>query len=236
MSQYYHGPRADDDQLSRRELLRSAAWAWARSRWRNLLGASRARRRRRRAPTAPINPLVAQAAAVPRQGQARHPPLPERRAVAGRHVRPQARRSTSTPASRCRWRTSRTERKTGAALPSPFKFKKYGKSGIEVSELFPHVAEHADDLCVIRSMHADVPNHEPSLLLMNCGEARLDPPEHGLVGHLRPGQREPEPARLRRHVPRRVPDPGIAELAGRLPARRLPGHVHRHRSTRSSTS
>ena len=34
-----------------------------------------------------------------------------------------------------------TERKTGAALPSPFKFKKYGKSGIEVSELFPHVAE-----------------------------------------------------------------------------------------------
>ncbi len=34
----------------------------------------------------------------------------------------------------------RTERKTGAAFPSPFKFQKYGKSGIEVSELFPHVA------------------------------------------------------------------------------------------------
>src|SRR5262245_14561569 len=73
----------------------------------------------------------------------------------------------------------RTERKTGAAFKSPFKFKKYGKSGIEVSELFPHVAEHIDDITVIRSMHADVPNHEPSLLLMNCGEARLPRPSMG---------------------------------------------------------
>ena len=73
----------------------------------------------------------------------------------------------------------RTERKTGAAFPSPFKFQKYGQSGIEVSELFPHVAESVDDLCIIRSMHADVPNHEPSLLLMNCGEARLVRPSMG---------------------------------------------------------
>jgi len=64
-------------------------------------------------------------------------------------------------------RNLRTERKTGAAFPSPFKFHKHGKSGIEVSELFPHVAESIDELCVIRSMHADVPNHEPSLMLMN---------------------------------------------------------------------
>jgi len=66
-----------------------------------------------------------------------------------------------------------TERKTGAAFPSAFKFQKHGQSGIQVSELFPHVAESVDDLAVIRSMHADIPNHEPSLLLMNCGEARL---------------------------------------------------------------
>src|SRR5437764_3172884 len=72
-----------------------------------------------------------------------------------------------------------TERKTGAAFPSPFKFQKYGESGIEVSELFPHVAAHIDDIAVIRSMHADVPNHEPSLLLMNCGEARLIRPSMG---------------------------------------------------------
>jgi hypothetical protein len=73
----------------------------------------------------------------------------------------------------------RTERKTGAAMPSPYKFQRYGKSGIEVSEIFPHTAACVDDMAVIRSMHADVPNHEPSLLLMNCGEARLIRPSMG---------------------------------------------------------
>ncbi len=73
----------------------------------------------------------------------------------------------------------RTERKTGASLPSPFKFQKYGECGTEVSELFAHTAQHVDDMCVIRSMHADVPNHEPSLMLMNCGEARLPRPSFG---------------------------------------------------------
>jgi len=73
----------------------------------------------------------------------------------------------------------RTERKTGAAFPSPFRFQKYGQSGIEVSEIFPHVAAAIDDIAVIRSMHADVPNHEPSLMLMNCGEARLVRPSLG---------------------------------------------------------
>lgn len=72
-----------------------------------------------------------------------------------------------------------TERKTGAAWGSPFKYQKYGKSGIEVSELFAKTAESIDDICVIRSMHADVPNHEPSLLLMNCGEARAVRPSFG---------------------------------------------------------
>jgi hypothetical protein len=73
----------------------------------------------------------------------------------------------------------KTERKTGAAFPSPYKFEHYGRSGIEVSEIFQHTAECIDDICVIRSMHADVPNHEPSLMLMNCGEARLIRPSMG---------------------------------------------------------
>jgi hypothetical protein len=73
----------------------------------------------------------------------------------------------------------RTERKTGAAMKSPFVFKKYGQSGIEVSELFAKTAAHIDDMCVIRSMYADVPNHEPSLLLMNCGDGRLPRPSLG---------------------------------------------------------
>lgn len=72
-----------------------------------------------------------------------------------------------------------TERKTGAAFKSPFKFQKYGQSGLEVSEIFRNVGALADDLCVIRSMHADVPNHEPSLLLMNCGDARQVRPSLG---------------------------------------------------------
>lgn len=72
-----------------------------------------------------------------------------------------------------------TERKTGAAFPSPFKFKKHGQSGIEVSELFPHVAEHIDEIAVIRSMQAELPNHEPSLMLMNCGDAVQSRPSVG---------------------------------------------------------
>ncbi|MBI1333650.1 MAG: DUF1501 domain-containing protein [Armatimonadetes bacterium] len=72
-----------------------------------------------------------------------------------------------------------TERKTGAAFASPYSFQKYGQSGIEVSEIFPNVAKHVDDMCVIRSMHADVPNHEPSLMLMNCGDARQIRPSMG---------------------------------------------------------
>src|SRR3954453_7413918 len=72
-----------------------------------------------------------------------------------------------------------TERKTGAAFASPFKFRKYGESGIEVSDLFAKTAECIDDICVIRSMYADVPNHEPSLMLMNCGEARMARPSVG---------------------------------------------------------
>jgi hypothetical protein len=73
----------------------------------------------------------------------------------------------------------RTERKTGAAMRSPFKFKKHGQSGIEVSELFENTAMHIDDMCIIRSMYADVPNHEPSLMLMNCGDGRLPRPSFG---------------------------------------------------------
>jgi hypothetical protein len=73
----------------------------------------------------------------------------------------------------------RTERKTGAAMGSPYKFHKYGKSGIEVSELFAQTAEMIDEIAVIRSMHADVPNHEPSLMLMNCGDGRLPRPSFG---------------------------------------------------------
>ena len=72
-----------------------------------------------------------------------------------------------------------TERRTGAAFPSPFKFQKHGESGLEISEIFSQTARHADDLAVIRSMYAQVPNHEPSLMLMNCGDSVQPRPSMG---------------------------------------------------------
>ena len=56
--------------------------------------------------------------------------------------------------------------RAGGYMSSPFRFQAHGESGVVMSELFPNLAKHADDLCVIRSMHTDVPNHEPGLLLM----------------------------------------------------------------------
>ncbi len=72
-----------------------------------------------------------------------------------------------------------TENVTTTAFPSPFKFARYGQSGLEVSELFELSAAHADDFAVIRSMTADLPNHEPSLMLMNCGDAIQTRPSMG---------------------------------------------------------
>ncbi|MBS1872096.1 MAG: DUF1501 domain-containing protein [Acidobacteria bacterium] len=63
-----------------------------------------------------------------------------------------------------------TERKTGNLMRSPFKFTKCGQSGVEVSEIFPKIGAMIDDICVIRSMYTDRPNHEPSLLLLNSGD------------------------------------------------------------------
>ena len=75
--------------------------------------------------------------------------------------------------------TIKTERKTGSLMKSPFTFSRYGESGLEISELFPHVGSVADDICVIRSMYTDIPNHEPSLLMMNTGHIQPGRPSLG---------------------------------------------------------
>ncbi len=72
-----------------------------------------------------------------------------------------------------------TERRTGVALPSPFKFRQHGECGTPVSDLFPHLAQCVDEMAVIRSMHAELPNHEMSLMLMNCGDGRQVRPSFG---------------------------------------------------------
>ena len=75
--------------------------------------------------------------------------------------------------------TKNYQRRVGKLFPSPFKFKKYGENGVDVSELYPHIASVIDDICVIRSMHTDIPNHEPGLLMMNSGNTQPTRPSLG---------------------------------------------------------
>jgi hypothetical protein len=63
--------------------------------------------------------------------------------------------------------------------PSPFQFRAHGRNGVVLSELFPHLARCADDLCVLRSMYTDNPNHEPGLLMMSSGVQQPTRPSMG---------------------------------------------------------
>lgn len=57
----------------------------------------------------------------------------------------------------------------GALMRSPFKFRQYGRSGMWVSELLPHLTEHVDDLALIRSMHTTILTHEPAIYKIHSG-------------------------------------------------------------------
>jgi hypothetical protein len=67
----------------------------------------------------------------------------------------------------------------GGCMPSPWTFKKHGQSGLDVSTLFPHVAQHADKLAVIRSMHTISNDHAPALYQMNTGFIQTGYPSMG---------------------------------------------------------
>jgi hypothetical protein len=69
--------------------------------------------------------------------------------------------------------------KQGNLLKSPWRFKQYGESGLPVSELFPHVAEHVDDLCVLRSVHGTNPAHGGALLKLHTGSDQFVRPSMG---------------------------------------------------------
>jgi hypothetical protein len=64
-------------------------------------------------------------------------------------------------------------------LPSPFAFKQYGQCGKWVSELFPNVAMHVDDICFIHSMHTDIPEHAGAIMMMNVGHLQPNRPSMG---------------------------------------------------------
>jgi hypothetical protein len=73
----------------------------------------------------------------------------------------------------------KTERRTGELMKSPYKFKKYGQCGMDISELWPHLGEVADDICWVRSVYTEIPNHEPSCLMLNTGANQAGRPSMG---------------------------------------------------------
>ena len=149
---------------------------------------------------------VAEAAALPGQGQVGHSHLRRRRAVARRYVGSEAgagevrrtRRSPVTTASRIRRRSSS---------------RRWASRASRSARSSRSSAKCVDDMAVIRSMWTDIPAHDVAQRFMNTGSLQLPKPSHRLVGGLRARHREPEHARLH-HARRQA---GVA--AGVVPAR-----------------
>jgi Protein of unknown function (DUF1501) len=72
-----------------------------------------------------------------------------------------------------------TERRTGELMKSPYTFKKHGQCGMDVSDLWPHLSEVVDDICWVRSVYTEIPNHEPSCLMLNTGANQAGRPSVG---------------------------------------------------------
>jgi len=64
-------------------------------------------------------------------------------------------------------------------LASPWKFAQHGEGGLWISELFPEIARHADELCLLRGMHTDVPAHAQAFLQMHTGIFQFKRPSMG---------------------------------------------------------
>lgn len=75
--------------------------------------------------------------------------------------------------------TGKTSKGYAKLLGSPFEFKNHGESGLPISELFPKLASHADDLCLINSMHTDLPNHPQAQTMMHTGNFQFVRPSLG---------------------------------------------------------
>jgi hypothetical protein len=70
-------------------------------------------------------------------------------------------------------------RPVGHLMQTPFTFRRHGQSGLEISSLFPHTAQFADDLCVLRSLHTDTAAHASGCLQMNTGSVQIGKPSLG---------------------------------------------------------
>jgi len=123
--------------------------------------------------------------------------------------------------------SDRPGRIPGAKLMgSRWKFRQHGASALWVSELFPQVAAHADELCVVRSMHTDLPAHPEAYLMLHTGNSAVHPARARGVDALRPWDRERRPAGFHCGQANR-PQRRCAEPRQLLPPSGLPGDPHR---------
>ncbi|HEY6170182.1 MAG TPA: DUF1501 domain-containing protein [Verrucomicrobiae bacterium] len=83
------------------------------------------------------------------------------------------------PASLIQAKKSATGGILETVMASPRKFQRHGQSGIEFSELLPHTAAMAHEICLIRSMHCEQSNHDPAQLLLHCGTPLFGNPSIG---------------------------------------------------------
>ena len=120
----------------------------------------------------------AESPALCAQSQAGHFSVHERRPIARRYFRSETglvKYNGQDPPAEM---TKKVIRK-GKLMQSPFKTIPCGDSGIEITELFPEISKCIDDLCILRSMHADSPQHERALLFMNSGNIQPIRPSLG---------------------------------------------------------
>jgi hypothetical protein len=108
----------------------------------------------------------------------------------------------------------------GPLMPSPFQFKRYGKSGIEVSELFPHVGGMVDDIAFVRSVYAQSNDHVQATYEMQMGQTRMGFPSVGSwVTYGLGSESASLPAYVVIHDPRGGPIGGVNDWSsGFLPA------------------
>ena len=108
----------------------------------------------------------------------------------------------------------------GPLMKSPFKFKQHGKSGAWVCDKYPNVAKHVDDIAFVKSLLHRVERPRPGAVPDQHRHRPARVPVGRGVGHLRPREREPEPARVRRAREQPGGEGRAAQLVGRVPARR----------------
>ena len=186
-------------------------------------------------PAGAVNPLAPKPPHFPAAGQAAHLPVHERRAVACRYLRPQA------GADEARWQAACPNRSPRSGKREP----KGNLLEVAVQDAHGRPERHRGQRTVSRSRprasttSASCARCTPTIritsracCMMNSGNMQPIRPEHGFVADLCPRHRQPEPARLRRALPRQA-GRRPAAVEQQLPARHLSGHAHQQQDDRS---